>query len=510
VQISPRHLPPSSALFSDYLDNWPRVQSFYPRGYSLDSIANFARQRPHPAKSHMDRLCSVLAGQQKDFGSSQKGVENLAAGAVAVITGQQPGLFTGPHLSILKALTAVKLARSLEQSGVRAAPVFWIAAEDHDHEEIETTWVLNRDSRLCRARVDLSDVVPSPVGWIHFREDIRQVIADCMSCLPQSDFSAEVRDILESSYQPGKSPVESFGSLMARLFAGTPLILVDPLHPELKKLAQPIMNEAVHHNPEIRAAVIRKGKSLRDAGYHEQVKVDENFTGLFAFRGRARQVLRPSEVSLDLSLSPNVLLRPVVQDTMFPTAVYIGGPAEVAYFAQAAAVYETLNCPMPPIFPRISATILEPRVARLMKKYGIGFLDVFQGRDVLKSKCVSAAYDVELFNRVRGKVEEELESLRGILGSMDPTLLGALDTSMRKSLHQLESLRARYIYAATRQDEMLARHVDGIGNSLFPDRKFQERILNVTSFLSRYGIRMIRSLDESLSLDSRQHQLVEI
>jgi bacillithiol synthase len=510
VQISPRHLPPSSALFSDYLDNWQNVRSFYSQEYSLDSIASFARQRPRPDNVHMGRLCTALAAQQKNLGSSLKGVENLAAGAVAVITGQQPGLFTGPYLSILKAISVIKVARSLEQSGVRAAPVFWIAAEDHDHEEIETTWVLNRDSRLCRARVNLSDVVPAPVGWLHFREEIRQVIADCMSCLPQSDFSAEVSGILESSYLPGKSPVECFGSMMAKLFAGTSLILVDPLHPELKKLAQPTMSEAVRHNVEIREALIQRGKSLRDAGYHEQVKVDENFTGLFAYRGRARQVLRPDEVSPELELSPNALLRPVVQDSLFPTAVYIGGPAEVAYFAQASVVYETLQRPMPPIFPRISATILEPRVERLLKKYGIGFLDVFHGREFLKSKCVSASYDVEQFNRVRGNVGEDLESLRGILGSVDPTLLGALDTSMRKSIHQLDSLRTRFINAATRRDEILARHLDGISNSLFPEKKFPERILNVTSFLSRYGIGMIRSLDESLSLDSRQHQLVEI
>jgi hypothetical protein len=146
----------------------------------------------------------------------------------------------------------------------------------------------------------------------------------------------------------------------------------------------------------------------------------------------------------------------------------------------------------------------------LLEKYGIGFPDVLQGREVLKNKCVSAVYDVELFGRVRGEIEEELESLRGTLGSMDPTLRGALDTSMRKSVHQVESLRMRYINAAARRDEMLARHLDGIGNSLFPDGKFQERMLNVTSFLSRYGTGIIRSLDESLSLDSTQHQLVEI
>jgi uncharacterized protein YllA (UPF0747 family) len=298
--------------------------------------------------------------------------------------------------------------------------------------------------------------------------------------------------------------------MMAKLFAGTPLIFVDPLHPELKRLTQPIMNEAVRHNPEIRAALIGRGKSLRDAGYHEQVKVDENYTGLFAFRGRARQALRPNEVNSELSLSPNVLLRPVVQDTMFPTAVYIGGPAEVAYFAQASAVYKALNTPMPPIFPRINATILEPRIARLLKKYDVGFLDVLEGREALKSKCVAAVYDVELFNRARGRIEEELQSLRGILGSMDPTLQGALDTSTRKSVYQVESLRTRFINAAARRDEMMARHLEGIGNSLFPEGKFQERMLNVTSFLSRYGTGLIGSLDESLSLDSTQHQLVEI
>jgi uncharacterized protein YllA (UPF0747 family) len=510
VQISPRHLPPSSALFSDYLDNWANVKSFYSHEYSLNSISSFARQRTHPDKAQLDRLCSVLAAQQKQFGSSLQGVENLASGGAAVITGQQPGLFTGPLYSILKALTAVKLARSLEQSGVRAAPVFWIAAEDHDHEEIESTWVLNRESRLCRARVDLSDDVPSPVGWVHFREDIRRVIEDCMSCLPQSDFSREVGDILEASYQPGKSPVEGFGSMMAKLFAGTPLIFVDPLHPELKKLTQPIMTEAVRHNAEIREAAIQRGKALRDVGYHEQVKVDQNYTGLFALRGRARLALRPNEVSSEVSLSPNVLLRPVVQDTMFPTAAYIGGPAEVAYFAQAAVVYKVLNCPMPPIFPRISATILEPRIAHLLKKYGIGFQDVLRDREDLKRKCVSAVYDVELFRNARGRIEEQLQSLRGILDSMDPTLVGALETSMRKAAHQVESLQKKYVNAAIRQDEMLDRHLDSLGNTLFPDRKFQERMLNITSFLSRYGTGIIRILDESLSLDSTVHQLVEI
>jgi uncharacterized protein YllA (UPF0747 family) len=182
----------------------------------------------------------------------------------------------------------------------------------------------------------------------------------------------------------------------------------------------------------------------------------------------------------------------------------------VAYFAQAAAAYEVLDCPMPPIYPRISATILEPRIGRIMEKYGVELPDVFQGREFLKRKCVATIYDVEQFSRVRDRVEEELQSLRGLLGEIDATLPGALNTTLRKSIYQIESLRTRYIHAAARRDQTVERHLDGMGNSLFPERKFQERLLNMTSFLVRYGVGMVRRLDESLALDSRQHQLIEI
>src|SRR5437867_3981764 len=162
MQISLRHVPASSALFTDYLEDWPRVQGFYPQNYSLDSIAQFARQRPRLDTPHLERLCTVLSEQQQTWGGGQQGVEKLASGAVAVITGQQPVLFTGPHLSILKSISAIKLARHLEEAGVRAVPVFWVAAEDHDHAEIESTWILNRDSGLSRVRVNLANPEPTP------------------------------------------------------------------------------------------------------------------------------------------------------------------------------------------------------------------------------------------------------------------------------------------------------------------------------------------------------------
>ena len=510
MRISLRRCPPTSALFVDYLESWTRVQAFYAHPYSLDSIESFARTRPPLESAHRERLCAVLADQQSVFGAGQRGVQKLAAGAVAVMTGQQPVLFTGSTLSVFKAISAIKIAARLEEAGVKAVPVFWVAAEDHDFQEIESTWVLNRNSELARIGVDLSAGEPVPAGWLEFKDEVRAAVGECLESLPQSEFLPELKAILEDAYKPGVSPVVAFGKMMARLFANTELTFVNPLHDGLRSIAQPVMESAMGRNEALRSAVMARGKALSEAGYHEQVKVDQNFTGLFGFNGRSRQALRPADLANGVRWSPNVLLRPVFQDALFPTATYIGGPAEVAYFAQVAAVYEALDRPMPPVFPRISATLLEPRVARIVEKYALEMEDVFRGREHLRRKAVSATQDDRAFERVTGAIDSELNSLRPLLSGVDETLAGALDTSRQKVLHQIESLRSKYVNAVARRNETIERHLDTICNSLFPEKKQQERILNIGSFIARYGLSVIPRLTDSLSLDTSEHQVVAL
>jgi len=504
------NLPSMSALFLDYVSDWTRVRSFYPQDYSLESIIAFARSRPPLDLSHRENLCLALSEQQKDWGGDTASIKKLAAGAVTVIAGQQPGLFTGPSYTILKAMTIVKLARALDEAGVPAIPVFWITGEDHDHEEIEWAAVLDRDSRLERISVDLSTGEKTPSAWLTLREDVSDAVSKCLSSLPDSEFQQEVGDVLKAAYKPGVSPVDAFARMMSKLFDGSGLILVNPLHAGLRRLAAPTLIQMVRQNAEIRSAVQARSRALSQAGYHEQVKVDANFTGMFAYRGKSREVLGPAEIDAELSLSPNVLLRPAVQDALFPTAAYVGGPAEIAYFAQAGAVYESLRRPMPPVFPRISATMLEARVARALRKYGTEFSDAFRGREFMKRKAVASVQGVELFDRVRDGLVAELDSLRPALSAVDPTLEGALETSRQKVLHQVEALRTKFVNAEARRNETLERHLDAIANSLFPEKKLQERVLNVTSFLMRYGLNFIGRQDQLLSLDSREHQVIEI
>ena len=499
-----------SALFLDYVNDWNRVRNFYPLNYSLESVASFARQRSPLDSTHRQILSTALAAQQKHWGGDANAVEKLAAGAVAVISGQQAGLFTGPNYTVLKAITVIKLAKALSGAGVPAVPVFWVAAEDHDYQEIEWAAMLDRDSAVCEFRVNLSNTESRPSGWLLLNDDVSEVISKFVDSSPESEFRPVIRDLLVSTYKPGVSPVDAFARMLAKLFEGSGLILVNPLDTELRKLAAPAFQQLVRQNAEIRSAVLARSRALSNAGYHEQVKVDENFTGFFAYRDKTRQAVRPDELKADLALSPNVLTRPALQDAIFPTAAYVGGPAEIAYFGQAAAVYETLGRHAPPVFPRISATLLEPRVARSLKKYGMEFLDAFRGRDFMRRKAVAAVQGVEVFDRARDRISSELESLRPALTAVDSTLGGALDTSQQKVLHQMETLRTKFVNAEARRNDTLERQLETIGNSLFPEKKLQERVLNITSFLVRYGLSILPRLEQVLDLDSREHQVIDI
>ena len=499
-----------SALFLDYINDSSRVREFYRQDYSLEAVVSFARQRPALDRAHRETLCTVLDAQQRQWGANPSSVEKLRAGAVAVICGQQPGLFTGPNYTILKAITAIKLAQALGDRGVTAVPVFWIAAEDHDYQEIEWAAILDRDSALQQVRVNLSNPESRPSAWLGLGDDVVDAISNCLTKLPESEFQPEVRDLLMMSYKPGMSPVDAFARMLARLFEGSHLILVNPLDAELRKLATGTLHQVVRQNSAVRSALLARNRALSKAGYHEQVKIDEDFSGFFAYRGKSRQPIRPEELSTDLWLSPNVLVRPAMQDAIFPTAAYVGGPAEIAYFGQAAAVYEVLGRAVPPVVPRISVTILEPRVARALKKYNMEFTDVFRGRDFMRRQAVRTVQAVDIFDRARDRMTSELESLRPALDAVDSTLVGALDTARQKILHQVETLRTKFVNAEARRNETLERHLDTVGNSLFPEKKLQERVLNITSFLVRYGLAFLPRLEETLSLDSRAHQVVEI
>lgn len=510
MRIALEALPSTLDFFLDYVRCSDKVRRFYPHDHSLEAVAQFASECARIDPDQRASLVSALESQQERWGADTGSLDKLRSGGVVVIAGQQAGLFTGPMYSVLKALTAVKLARNLDKRGIAAVPVFWIASEDHDHAEIEWACILSKDSVLRKITTELADGVRTPVGWLRFRSAIQETIEECFRVLPSSEFQNDVRSLVEETYCPDASPVDAFARMMARLFKGTELILADPLDPALRSLSEPALDTAARRVGDIRSAVLERSRLISEAGYAAQVRVDKNFTGLFAYRGRSREPLRPGEEVPSSDLSPNVLLRPFVQDSLFPTAAYVGGPAEIAYFAQVGSIYECLGKLMPPVFPRITATLVEPPVTRVLKKYGFSVEDVFQGADRLKERAVGSIQGAELFDEVRTRVSEEAERLRPILEGVDRTLTGALDNSVQKMRHQIDTLQSRFVNAESRGGEILERQLNTLTNRLYPDRKLQERVLNVTSFLVRYGLNLVPMMDERLDLDGSVHQVIEL
>ena len=502
--------PSVSPFFLDYIQGSDGARQFYPHDHSLDAVVEFAREFAPIDEARRDPLAAALEAQHRRWGLDIGSIESLRSGAVAVVTGQQAGLFTGPMYSILKALTAVKLARALTERGVKAVPVFWIAAEDHDFEEIEWAGILSRDASLEKVSTPLGQGGRIPVGWLRFGTSVGAAIDECFRLLPPSEFQDEVRSLIENAYAPDASPVDAYARMMGRLFRDSELIPVDPLDPVLRYQAKGVLGTLATKGSELRTVLMERSRMIAEAGYVAQVRVDDNFTGLFAYRGNEREPLRVEDEGIALDLSPNVLLRPLVQDTLFPTAAYVGGPAEIAYLAQASSVYELMGKPMPPVFPRITSTLVEPPVARIMRKYGFNIGDVFEGMDRLRMGAAATGSGTVVFNEVRQNVSAAMERLRPVMEGVDPTLGGALDNAVQKVMHQVDSLHSRFVKGESRQNEVLERHLKTLTNRLFPGQKLQERVVNVTTFLVRYGLNLVPMMDRTLELDGTVHQVIEL
>jgi uncharacterized protein YllA (UPF0747 family) len=504
-------MPAMPRLFLDYVRKDPGVAPFYPRNPSIDTIERYARECVSLDSGRRAALVKALGSRSEAWGGAPSALDKLAGGAVAVVTGQQAGLFTGPLLTVFKALTVLKLARELEQRGVPAVPVFWIAAEDHDSEEISWAGIVTGDSRFERIRTVFGETA-APAAWLKYPESFPEVVGEWFDLCPSTEFRDPVREMVENAYRPSGSPVDGFGRMMTALFRGTDLVLADPMDPGLRALAVEALGTVRDRNGEIRTSVLDRTEAIRRAGYSEQVRVDPSFTGLFVLDGLARVKWDPrtSRTAAPSDLSPNVLVRPFVQDSLFPTAAYVAGSSEIAYFAQAGAVYECLDRPMPPLWPRITATLIEPPVARILAKYRWTLEDVFAGPALLRRSAVDLGSQGELFDEVALGVRTEAERLRQILERADKTLGGALDTTIEKMMRPLEGLRSRFVAAESRRDELLDRQLQSLGDRLFPEQKLQERAVNVTSFLVRYGTHLITLIDERLDLDGTVHQVVEI
>jgi bacillithiol biosynthesis cysteine-adding enzyme BshC len=528
-------IPHTTKLFSDYLSYTPQVQQFYPRSAHFTEWVRDEATRVQYDETRRARVADILERQNRAWGAAATTLQNiqqLRNGAYVMVTGQQVGLFGGPVFSLYKALSAVKLAREATAAGVNAVPVFWLATTDHDLAEVNHVSLPGANGALATLTTPMHGTANAPVSNVFFGTEIEPLVKQASELLGTS----EVTEILQSAYRPLASLGSAFGRLFAELFAEWGVILLDASDPELHEVSAPIYRAAIERAAELDERLLARGKALEAAGYHQQVKVTSSSTLLFGLHEGARTVIHrkhngkqgngefligEEKISAgDLlkriadspeQFSANVLLRPVVQDYLLPTLAYVGGAAEVAYFAQAAVVYEALAGRITPVLPRFSATLVEPKVQRLLAKYGIELTALFHGEEALRETLVAGTLPAELqqaFEEANRSLEASQSKVSASLSQLDVTLVEAAQRAQSKMRYQLNRLRSRAARAEARHNELIGRHVQQLADALFPHRNLQERSVGGVYFLARYGRELLHQLYEAMHTDCYDHQMV--
>ncbi|HEY7099633.1 MAG TPA: bacillithiol biosynthesis cysteine-adding enzyme BshC [Terriglobales bacterium] len=529
-------IPHTTKLFADYISDFRKVARFY-------STSPYEKEwlRKRGAFEHFDparrgRVAEALERQNRIWGASGKTLENignLRRGAAAVVTGQQVGLFGGPAFSIYKALSALKLAQQAREAGVEAVPIFWLATTDHDLAEINHVSIPGPQGTLQKFASQSSGNVNAPVGKIVLQEEIQALVEAAAELLGETDVTTALRD----SYRPGVTLGDAYGHLFTRIFKERGLILLDADDPELHAIAAPMYRAAIEKSAELDEQLLKRGKELESAGYHQQVKVTPSSTLLFSLHSGARVPIhrrvngggepeflieeeRISEKNLlqritgaPEAFSANVLLRPVIQDYLLPTIAYIGGAAEVAYFAQVDVIYRALLGEGTPILPRFSATIVEPKIEKLMKRYGLSLPQLFHGieplRETLASKTLPDGVQ-GAFDQADDAVEKSLAAVREHLEKLDKTLSDSTNQAANKMKYQLKRLRGRAARAKLTREEILSRHAETLMNALYPDKALQEREVAGIYFLARHGSEFLSQLYEQVHTDCLDHQVITV
>jgi bacillithiol biosynthesis cysteine-adding enzyme BshC len=533
-------IPQQSRLFLDYLRDPTALRRFYPSAVRFHhELAERAPEVLSAYKTDRPALCDALEAINRNWGAGDETLRNISrlreADCVAVVTGQQAGLFTGPLYTIYKALSAVKLAGCLTQRGTPAVPVFWIATEDHDFAEVATAEFIGCDCRLASVNVETAmHAEGAPVGSVQLDASIDETIKRLLDVLPTTEFIPEIEKLLRETWSEGRGYGEAFARMLTRLLGCYGLILLDPLDSRLKTFAAPLYSEAARRAPEIAAALVARSRELEEAGYHAQVATSENAFPLFFHTedGARHAVVRADADTYKVKdmrgqftlgelaelarrdpcrFSPNVTLRAVVQDYLLPTVAYCGGAAEIAYFAQTAEVYRILNRPATPILPRASLTIVERRTWRTLERYGLSLTDLFEGLDSVLARVVEehlGSETAETFDRTEESINRDLDVLQEQLRTVDPTLADALETGRRKIKHQLEGLRTRFHRAQMGRDRAAHRQLERAFAALYPHKTLQERHINITSLLARHGSYITNWIYDAINLGSPDHQIV--
>jgi bacillithiol synthase len=508
-----------------YAFDFPSVASLYAGDPSAPDAWRDAIERTRRHPRPRTEIAAILAAQQERRGAPAEAREAAArlasAETVAIVTGQQAGAFGGPLYTLLKAVNAIQLARRTSaEHGTPAVAVFWVDEEDHDWNEIRSCTVLDADLQprtiTLPAPLGAGD---APVAALKLDERVELSIEELRAALAATDFTETVIASLRAAYQPGRGVAEAFARWLETLLGSHGLIVFESSDPTAKPFVRELFVRELQ-TARTSALAAAAGETLAALGHEPQVVPQADAVSLFHLDG-SRTLVKPGEAEASAReasanpqrFSPNVLLRPIVQDTLFPTACYVAGPSEIAYLGQLRGVYGHFGVPMPLMYPRTTATLIDSATARFLSRYDVPLAD-FQARDdAALNRLLHSQLPPEVDRSIKDAVEAihtAMDHVADAVQSVDPTLAGAAKTTIGKMEHDLRSLEGKVIQAAKRRDDTLRRQFARAQAQIFPDGHLQERTLAVVFFVNRYGPALVDRLLQELPLSMGQHWVVTL
>ena len=533
-------VPGTSALFRDFCEGAAAgsaqaesLRQWYPAApFRMD----WAAHAPSLDEAHRERLADALLVDAERFGAGEAARRNIAKlrnGAAAVVTGQQVGLFGGPLLTLLKAATALRKAQdATAASGREHVPVFWLATEDHDIAEVDQV-TLPAKRAVETVKLGVRPRQPVPVGGVKL--DDAGTLEAALDRVCELFGWGPAADLLRECYAPGATLATAFGSLMTRLFAEFGLVVMDASARAFHALGASVLTGAIERADELEERLLARSEELTEAGYHAQVLVTRGHSLLFlldAATGARLPLRRSAEggwkagaqsfTADDLlriladepeRLSPNALLRPVFQDAILPTAAYVGGPAEIAYFAQSAVVYEDLLGRVTPVLPRLSATLVEPAAAGVLAQHEVSLPQVWEAHtaEALALRLGARAMPIEGKRKLAAAgnaLDGELSALTAYMTGLNEDLGRAAGVSASKMRYQMARLRRMAARFEVQRQASLDKHAAALVTNLFPEAHLQERVLGGIWFVARDSGSLLETLVAHAGLECPGHRVI--
>jgi bacillithiol biosynthesis cysteine-adding enzyme BshC len=527
MNIAPEPLPGGSALASDYINRYESVGHLY-GGDFRNEESRRARSEwledSENLRAKRSDVAAVLRLYNERHNPHPEVMSSLALfeqpGTLVITGGQQSGLFTGPLFVVYKAITTILAAReAAAQLGQPVVPLFWIAGEDHDWDEVNHTYVLNRTGEVARIKIDRPEGPRSSVSDITVEEHNWQQVTELLEgMLQESEFKPQIMEFIRNSSQTACSMSDAFAKLMGALFGKFGLVLLDSADPALRRLERPFFRALIEQNDELEAAYKQSADNIVAAGYELQADVTPGNANLFYIHEGARILLHKTEgrfsdrkgaVSFSREellmileehperFSNNVLTRPLMQDYVLPVLATVLGQGEMAYWAIPRDAFGVLGGQMPLILPRMSFTVIEGTLHKHMDKYGLSFGDVRAGLEGKRKEWLAAQDELELerrFEETKEAFSAMYEPLIEQLGNIQAGLLKLGNNNKEKILDQIAFLQGKAQDAMEKQNEAALRQWEKIELSLMPAGKLQERVYNIMYYLNRYGLSWLDEL----------------